>query len=102
MLDYIVTICCVREKVYIIKLIRAATGWGLKDSKDYVEKHFYFGEFCAQHATFELTITADQYAAVMHCIVNAEGVFGATNRGEIIKSVRADAPTVDPFDLREA
>ncbi|GAF73966.1 unnamed protein product, partial [marine sediment metagenome] len=54
---YIVSICAKRNKVTLIKLIRAMLGgteegWGLKESKDYVEANFCFDAWMDDDVTF--------------------------------------------------
>jgi len=65
---YKVTLAARRGKVNIIKLIRTITGWGLKDSKDFVEREFCFDEWMDDWATFDIVIGTVQMAQLAHYI----------------------------------
>ena len=97
MKQYLVSLNVVREKVFLIKLIRAITLWGLKDSKDYVEANFDF-DGMRSSVEFDLTITAEQFGHLTHFSIrechHVDRIF--------IDASREVTPHTNVYDLTDA
>lgn len=98
MLTYLVKISMNTNKIVVIKLIRAITGWGLKQSKEFVETNFDFNSY-SDTLEFEVTLGAEQYAALTHFVITRERFH--TQRGEILfLDSNVEVPRlVNPFDF---
>jgi len=59
-MNYLVSLSAVREKISIIKCVRHINGWGLKDSKDWVEDNFTFDSYMTEMALFDITVDEAQ------------------------------------------
>jgi len=96
MKQYLVSINVVAEKLFLIKLIRAVTLWGLKDSKDYVETNLsYWGD--QSRIEFGLTLTAEQLGHLTHYSLQARHIDRM-----FIDASREVTPHTNAFDLTNA
>jgi len=95
--NYKVTLTARRGKVNIIKLIRAITGWGLKEAKDYVEREFSFDEWLTDWVTFDVVITTEQMAQLAHYVTarRHDNYLDV----EFVASTIVQPKEVDPFDF---
>lgn len=90
---YRVNISAKRDKIALIKMFRAVTDWGLKDSKEFVEEHFDFDAWLDDWTTFDVTVTAHQLGVLTHhALANAP-------RMTINDSDRFVPPEHDPYDF---
>jgi len=96
MKQYLVSLNVVAEKVFLIKLIRAITLWGLKDSKDYVEANFSFWTGQSR-IEFDLTLTAEQFGNLAHYSLQARHIDRM-----FIDASREVTPYSNAFDLTNA
>ena len=65
-MNYLVKLHMQRQKVGLIRVIREITSWGLKDTKDYVERTFTFDAWMDTDVNFEVLINAKQYGRLSH------------------------------------
>jgi len=91
---YRVAVSVLRSKLPCIKLIRAITGWGLKDSKDFVEREFSFDEWMSTYAVFDMTIGTHQLAKLAHFCANDD-----RNNTEIVGTKIIEPAFLDAFDF---
>jgi len=99
MQTYKVSLTAKRGKVNIIKLIRAITGMGLKDSKDFVEREFCFDEWMTDWATFDVVIGTHQFARLAHYVASRRGRGDRYCDVEILDSEEITPVVADPFDF---
>jgi len=92
---YKVTLRVERYKILVIKLIRAINLWGLKESKDFVEREFTFDQYMTDHAVFNVTVNVEQLGRIAHFVTN-------DNRAWITHSELLYPEDVDVFDFTDA
>ena len=97
MTHYLVSLNVVREKIFIIKLIRAITTWVLKDSKDFAEANFTFDSYMTPRAEFDITVDAAQLGQLLHFSLREHNYDRC-----IIDATREVTPTVNVFDFTNA
>ena len=93
---YLVTLSVKRGKINIIKAIKAITGWGLKDCKDYVEEQFVFDPWMSEWVAFDVTIGTIQMARLAHYVATRNDQYKDI---EIVYSKIVEPKKIDPFDL---
>jgi len=93
---YKVALTAKRGKLSIIKIIRAITGWGLKETKAYVEQNFTFGSLDCDWAMFDVTVDALQMAELANYVAHRNTTYRDV---KMTDSQRVEPRTVDPFDF---
>jgi len=88
-----------RGKVLLIKLYRAIMLIGLKDSKDFIEKHVDFDEWLDKHINLELTLTDAQLGRLFYFVHHENDWSTNLPRVQVrdISLIPTQGP--DPWDL---
>lgn len=97
MTHYNVAVCIARSKILLIITFRALTGWGLRQSKEFVEQRFQFLPHNGKEIRFDLILTAAQLGTLAYRAHIGHHLGRITL--EAIEAI--DATYVNPFDLTE-
>ena len=98
-MNYKVSVTAKRGKICIIKVIRAITHWGLKDSKDFVEREFMFDAWMTDWATFDVVLSPEQFARLAHHVAMRRSMGVNYNDCDILNSEEISPVVGDPFDF---
>lgn len=99
MTHYLVLLQAVREKVNLIKLVRRINGWGLKDSKDWVEDNFCFDLYLDGWAEFEVILTTEQLGILTAYVYNAGPHDTCHDKVEIMRIKEVTPANPNLFDF---
>lgn len=92
---YEVSLTVKRNKISVIKVIRAITDWNLRDAKTYVEQNFTFRSLDCDWVMFTVTVDAFQMADLAHYIATRY----TTYRDVKITHSKIVEKKTNPFDF---